>query len=268
MDNAGAVLGPLVGFVLLSWAHMGLRQVFAWAALPGALAVLSLVIGVKETPTAAAARPSQHAPDAAMQHDDAARQQRDGLRRYLITLALFTLGNSSDAFLLIRAAQIFHPGAGLGARVLADPHILLLWTAHNATKALLSHRAGVLSDRYGRQGVIVVGWGVYAGTYLAFAFASQAWQVWALFIVYGLYYALVEGAEKAMVADLAGAGRRGRAFGWYNATVGSMSLPASALFGLLYGRLGAVAAFGAAAALAFVASMLLLAWVRPPPRAT
>ena len=172
----------------------------------------------------------------------------------------------SDAFLLVRAAEVFHPGQPLGSAILADPRILLLWTLHNAVKALLSQRGGALSDRVGRRRVIVVGWAVYAITYLAFARATAPWQMWALFAFYGLYYALVEGAEKAMVADLAGEGRRGRAFGLYHAVVGAMSLPASALFGYLYARFGALAAFGTAAALAAAGSVLMLVLVPEPRR--
>lgn len=261
MDNGGAVLGPLVGFGLMYGAGLGLRAIFALAIVPGLLAVTALVLGVREAPREPAAPAASQQKNAATPQDP---EEARRLRRYLLTLALFTLGNASDAFLLVRAAQVFHPDQPLGSAILADPRILLLWTLHNGVKALLSQRGGALSDRVGRRRVIVAGWAVYALTYLAFAYAVAPWQIWALFAFYAGYYALVEGAEKAMVADLAGEGRRGRAFGLYHAVVGAMSLPASALFGFLYKTHGALAAFGTAAALAALGSLLLYALVPEP----
>jgi MFS family permease len=255
MDNAGAILGPLVGFALLRWLHLELRSIFALAAIPGALAVAALVFGVREVVAPARAA-------AAVQHGDVAMQQRAAdsrdLRRYLGVVALFTLGNSADAFLLVRAAQVLHPGAALGAAMLADPEVLLLWTAHNAVKALLSRAGGGLSDRFGRRPLIGAGWLLYALTYLWFAFAHARWEMWILFPLYGVYYALVEGPERALVAELAGEGRRGTAFGWFHGVVGVAALPASLLFGRLYQVHGAVAAFGTSAALAGAAAVGLL----------
>jgi MFS family permease len=133
--------------------------------------------------------------------------------------------------------------------------------AHNATKALLSTWAGALSDGIGRRRVIVAGWMVYAAVYLGFGYAGAAWHIWSLFVVYGLYYALVEGVQKALVADLAPASARGRAFGWYNATVGLVALPASLGFGWLADHYGQRVAFSVSAGLALVASLLLAALV-------
>ena len=278
MDNAGAVVGPLVGFALTVWLGLSLRTIFAWAALPGALAVASLVFGVREQPgrlpainaashkvTTAVAETAEATGGDTTRGTTVSGNPR-ALARYLVALAVFTLGNSSDAFLLVRAAEILRPAGDATVDSLANPMILLLWTLHNAVKALLSRAGGALSDRYGRRRLIGFGWVVYAATYLAFAFASRPWHMWALFAVYGLYYALSEGAEKALVADLAGEGRRGRAFGWFHATVGSLSLPASALFGFLYKTSGAVAAFGVAAGLAALAGVLLFTTVKEPER--
>ena len=260
MDNAGAVLGPLLGYALWQGAGLELRTMFAWAAVPGLLALVALIFGVRE-PVAPPA-------------SDAAKQQklvpippseRRALVRYLTAVAVFSLGNSSDAFLLVRAGQILHPGDSLGKAVLADPKVLLLWTLHNAVKALLSKSAGGLSDRLGRRRLIAAGWALYAVTYVAFGLADRPWQIWALFAVYGLYYSLVEGAEKALVADLAGPGRKGRAFGWFHGTVGIMALPASFLFGLIYNQWGALAAFSVSAVLAGVASLLLARVPAPSP---
>ncbi|MDB4968293.1 MAG: hypothetical protein JWN44_3982, partial [Myxococcales bacterium] len=180
------------------------------------------------------------------------------LGRYFVAVALFGLGNSSDAFLLLRAQQ-----CGVAIK-----WIPMLWMAHNGTKAALSTWGGALSDRLGRRRVIVSGWLLYAVVYLAFGYASQSWQIWALFVVYGLYYSLVEGSEKALVADLVSPRARGRAFGYFNAVVGLTALPASLAFGALADRYGARVAFTVSASLAALASLWLVALVRPPAAMT
>jgi MFS family permease len=262
MDNAGAVIGPLAGFAMMSGLHLGLRTIFAWTALPGALAILAL-LAIRE-PARGQAKAREEAPERDAPGDSAA------LVRYLVVLSIFTLGNASDAFLLLRAAEVLHPGAALGSAALADPTLLLLWSVHNAVKAALSYRGGALADRYGRRLTIGIGWTVYAAIYLAFGFASSPWQIWCLFAGYGLYYSLVEGAEKALVAELVPSHRRGSGFGWTNAVIGVLSLPASALFGFLFARYGAAVPFEVAAGLAATAAMLLWLLVRPatktPPR--
>jgi MFS family permease len=178
--------------------------------------------------------------------------------RYLVCVALFGLGNSSDAFLLLRGQQCGVP----------VKWIPLLWMAHNGTKAALSTWGGSLSDRIGRRHVIIAGWSLYALTYVAFGFASHAWHIWALFVVYGLYYSLVEGSEKALVADLVPAGARGRAFGWFNGVIGVAALPASLAFGAISDRWGARDAFMVSAVLAAAASSWLALLVRPPAAAS
>jgi len=264
MDNAGAVLGPLCGFALLRFGHLPLRTIFALAAIPGALAVLALLVGVVEVP-----RPAP-APLAALHKEQGGWQQRAGLPRpllaYLVCVALFTLGNSADAFLLVRAAQVLHPGVALGPALLADAEVLLLWTAHNAVKAALSTYGGRLSDRHGRRRLIGAGWLLYAAVYVGFALVDGRAGLWALFALYGVYYALCEGPERALVAELAGEGQRGTAFGWFHAVVGLCALPASLGFGLVYSAAGAVAAFATSAALAALATALLfLVRPRKPP---
>jgi MFS family permease len=174
------------------------------------------------------------------------------LRRYLLILLLFTLGNSADAFLLLRAGE-------LGV---APARLPLLWAFFHLVKMLAVFPFGALSDRIGRRGVIVAGWGVYAAAYFGFALATSEGQIWLLFAVYGLYYGLTEGAEKALLADLAPPAARGAAFGWFHATVGLGALPASLLFGLLWQWFGPLAAFGCGAALATVSALLLLTRVR------
>jgi MFS family permease len=249
LDNAGAIVGPLAATALLA-AGVGLRSVFLLAAIPGALAMAALVFGVREPPPPP--------PPARTVAGLTARARGATLARYLGAVALFGLGNSSDAFLLLRAQQ-------LGVAVKWIP---MLWMAHNGTKAALSTWGGALSDRVGRRRVIAAGWALYAVTYLAFGLATQAWQMWALFVVYGVYYALTEGTQRALVADLAPGWARGSAFGWYNAVVGVVALPASLGFGALADRFGAPVPFTVAALLAAAASLWLALLVRPPSPAT
>jgi MFS family permease len=249
MDNAGAVLGPAIAFSLLLVFGLSLRTVFLLSAIPGALAVAALVFGVRETPREPAP-PGAHAAAAA-----AARVPSAPFWRYLFVLALFALGNSSDAFLLLRARQLH----------VADAYLPLLWMLHNATKAALSTWGGALSDRVGRRRVIAAGWFVYGLVYEGFGAATQAWHIWALFAAYGLYYALTEGSEKALIAELVPASSRGRAYGLYYAVVGLVALPASIGFGFIAEHESPLTAFTAAAVLAAVASLLLVLLV--PERA-
>ena len=244
MDNAGAVVGPLVATGLLT-AGVALRNVFLLSAVPGALAMGALIFGVREERVARDATARVLVP--------LAPATRSALGRYLGAVALFGLGNSSDAFLLLRATQ-----CGVATR-----YIPLVWMVHNATKAALATWGGALSDRMDRRHVLIGGWAVYALVYLGFGYATSAWQIWALFVVYGAYYALTEGTGKALVADLAPPAARGRVFGWYNATVGIVALPASLLFGALTDRYGAHVPFILAASLALVAAAWLMLVVLP-----
>jgi MFS family permease len=179
MDHAGAMLGPLIASALLA-AGTPLRTVFALSAIPAALSVAVLVARWREQPRATAVPPAR---SAAAERSGAVPRP---LRAYLLVLALFTLGNSSDAFLLLRAQE-----TGLTLAV-----IPLLWTAHHVVKAAASTHAGALSDRIGRRRAILAGWTVYAASYAGFALASAAWHVWVLFGVYGFFHALTEGPEQ------------------------------------------------------------------------
>lgn len=236
-DHLGAVIGPLIAWVLLQRLHLPMRTVFMLSAVPGALAVLTIVIAVRDpkVPTPVVGDASAPA------HDGEAT---DALpRRFwfvLGVLLLFTLGNSTDAFLLLRAQQ-------LGVPVSVLP---LLWAVHHVVKSASSVPGGALSDRFGRRGVMLAGWAWYALVYIGFALATTALAAWALFLAYGLYFGLVEGAEKALIADLAPAARRGTAFGWYNAVMGIAALPASVLMGAVWTARGPVAAFSVGAGLA------------------
>ncbi len=246
MDHLGAVIGPLAAFLLMAGAGLSYRPVFLLSVIPGLAAVASLLFFVGEPAAPAPAH--------------AGGRLRDGglpapFRRYLLIVCLFTLGNASDAFLILRAVD-----AGVPAR-----YVPLLWGAFNLVKSSLSTPAGILSDRWNRKTLIVAGWLVYAACYGGWAFASgPAWVV-GLFLAYGLFAAATEGAERAFVADFVPPDRRGTAFGWFHLAVGISALPASVVFGIVWGRFGAAAAFGVSAGLAVAATGLLLALPAPGP---
>ena len=241
-DHAGAVAGPLLASGLLLLYPGQLRLVFLLAVVPGLLTLLVVLLRVRDP--AAPAAPSAGP-------DGPARPGFRGLGpafpRYLAVLVLFTLGNSTDAFLLLRAQQ-------LGVAPAAIP---LLWAALHVSKTAWSVPGGMVADRFGARRSVVAGWVWYAAVYAGFALAGAAWHAWALFAAYGLFFGLTEAPEKALVARLAPAGMGGRAFGAYHFAVGVAALPASVLFGLAWEGLGARAAFLLGAGVALVAAALL-----------
>ena len=248
-DHAGAVVGPLIAFALLRWEQLPLRTVFLFAALPGVLSVVVLVLGVRETPRNA--RAAIGAKKAGVPSFDASLGR--AFWTFLTSVLLFTLGNSTDAFLILRANQ-------LGVSVALVP---ILWAALHVVKSAASVPGGALSDRFGRKPLILAGWAVYAAVYVGFGRATETWHAWALFLAYGTFFGLTEGTQAALIADLVGQARRGTAYGWYYLAVGIGALPASVLFGLVWDRVSPRAAFDVGAALAFAAALVLLA-VRPP----
>jgi MFS family permease len=241
MDHAGAVIGPLVATALLGLGWP-LRRVFWVALVPGVASVLA-VLTVRERHSG----PAEHegAPAGA-----APPRLPGSLRTYLAILLLFSLGNSSDAFLLLRAKDLGVPVASLP----------LLWTLFHVAKLVSSYLGGDWSDRIARPKLIVSGWMVYAATYLAFGVATQPWHVWALFVVYGSYYGLTEPAEKALVKDLAPPAARGRAYGFYNFIIGVSAVPAGLLTGWLWQTRSPLVALATGAGIAAVASAALVAW--------
>lgn len=245
-DNAGAVAGPVIAFVLLQWDGMTMRHVFWLALVPGALAVATVVWGVREVPkqTARSGAPL-----------DLSQPMGGRFWAFMAVIFVFTLGNSTDAFLLLRAKQ-------LGVPLALTP---IIWALLNAVKSLTNTPGGALSDRIGRRPTLVIGWLFYAAVYFAFARASQQWHAWALFAVYGIYFGFTEGAERALVSDIVPAERRGTAFGWFNLAVGLGALPASLIFGVIWDRVGAGAAFTLGASLALLAAVgiLLVGKARP-----
>lgn len=261
-DHAGAMVGPLIALACLQWLGMPVRHVFWVAAIPGALAVMVAIAFVREqraSPVAAlivaasiVAAPTTPAVTAGL---GAALPRSFWLT--MLPILVFTLGNSTDAFLLLRASQLGVPTA----------LIPLVWVLLHLVKSASSTPAGAFSDRVGRRPLIVAGWVLYAAVYAGFSLAADAWHAWALFGVYGVVFGLTEGAEKALVADLVPASRRGTAFGWYQATVGVASLPASIAFGVVWDRYGSPAAFAMGATLAVGAALIMSLVVLTPPDA-
>ncbi|MGH7622135.1 MAG: MFS transporter, partial [Gemmatimonadaceae bacterium] len=230
---------------ILTWWHASLRTVFWLAAIPGAIAVIVAFAGVHEVERSGAA---------SGKNTELRRAMGGRFWIFLIIIFIFTLGNSTDAFLLLRARQ-------LGVPVALAP---ILWALLNGVKAISNVPGGSLSDRVGRRPTLVAGWLVYAAVYLLFARASHAWHAWALFAAYGIFFGLTEGTELALVADVVPVARRGAAYGWYYLAIGIGALPASLVFGLLWDRFGSPVAFITGAALALAAAVLLA--LAPPAR--
>jgi len=255
MDHCGAVIGPLVGYVLVilfvahsqSPTRSEFTRIFLIASVPALMAVLVAMFFMRESPVS---RPAEaEMPKLTLRGFDG------NFKRFLVILALFTLSNSSDSFLILRAVDS-------GVSVAMVP---LLWAAHHATKVLSSLFGGDLSDRLGRKRLIVSGWVLYAAVYAGFAFATQEASLWVLFLIYGIYFGLVEGAEKALVADLVRPEQRGTAYGLYNLAFGVTVFPASLLMGMIWDWKGPATAFLASAFVGATAAVLLLIFVRPHP---
>ncbi len=238
MDHLGAAIGPSLAFCFL-WIWPGqLRTLFLLTAVPGLLVVLLMWFGLREQPIETRA---------AKEFSFTLRPFDWRFRLYLVALAIFTLGNATDAFLLLRAGEL-----GVQAEL-----IPLLWGAFHVVKSAGSLVAGRAVDRFGPRPLIYGGWLLYAGIYLAFARATTPGEVWLFFLIYGVFHALTEPAERTLVANLVAADRKGLAFGWFNFAVGIVALPASLLFGVIYEKLGAPAAFAWSALLALAAAALL-----------
>lgn len=242
MDHAGAVAGPLIAAGLLLVFPGQVPLVFLLSFIPGMLAVVLAAAALREREPVRSA-----APGAGFSARSAWNEMPGRFRKYLAIVLLFTLGNSTDAFLLLRAQE-------LGVPVALLP---VIWMTLHLVKMAVSVPGGMLSDRVGRKRVIAAGWAVYALVYAGFAAAGEQWHAWALFACYGIYFGLTEGVEKALVADLAPPRLRGSAFGLYHLAVGLAALPASVLFGVIWQQAGAGAAFGFGAVLALCAAVLL-----------
>ena len=250
-DHLGAVFGPIVASILL-WIYAENPQsptvseyqnVFLLASIPVVIGLFVIVFFVKE--------------DGKNELDETIEKTRiklslnefDGnFKRCLLIIALFTLSNSTDAFLLLRAGEAGIP----------TPLLPILWMFLHFSKVVSSLIGGSLSDKFGRKKLIFSGWILYALVYAGFAFISEAWQAWALFLIYGVYFGLTEGAEKALVADLVPPEKRGTAFGFYNLAFGITVFPASLLLGGIWSWFGASYAFLFSAFLSIIAAFFLL----------
>jgi MFS family permease len=255
MDHGGAVIGPLVGYLLVvlfvansrSPTTQEFSKIFLVASVPALMAVLVAVFFMRESPV----RTDQNAQMAKL----SLRGFDSNFKRFLLILALFTLSNSSDSFLILRAIDS-------GVSIAMVP---LLWAAHHGTKVLSSLLGGDLSDRLGRKRLIVSGWVLYAAVYAGFAFVSNIASLWILFLIYGIYFGLAEGAEKALVADLVRPEQRGTAYGLYNLAFGVTVFPASFLMGMIWDWKGPKVAFLISAVMGATAAAMLLLFVRPHP---
>ena len=253
-DTAGAMVGLLFALLVVWWTQsnrqelgqLTFRTIVLVSLAPAILAVLALTFGAQDI----AMKTRHEKPRFAF------KALGKPFMFFMIIVSIFDLGNSSDAFLVLRAQE----------RGISVTGILGMLVTFNLVYTLTSTPAGSLSDRLGRRKLIIFGWLVYAAIYLGFGLAQVAWQVWTLYVAYGIYYGLAYGSSKAMVADLVPETLRGTAYGTYNAILGILDFPASLIAGILWqgiGRwqgLGAPAPFLFGAALAFLAAALLLIW--------
>jgi len=245
LDHTGAVVGPLLAILVLNGIGLSLRQTIYLAVIPGAIGVVLLLVFLREEvngqrSTVNVAEPSTRLPSTV---------DRSLFVKAIIAIALFSLANSSDAFLLLQAHA-----AGVTTALLP-----LLWAAHHVIKSLFSTAAGGLSDRIDRRWLLVAGWSSYAVIYAIFPFARTLTAFFVLFILYAIPFTLAEGAERAWIADLVPAEVRGRSFGVYYLANGLCVLAGTALFGIIYQQVSPRAAFNTGAALAIAAVIAVLA---------
>ncbi len=238
LDHTGAIVGPLLAMLLLEWIHLGERTVFALSVIPGLIGVLLIIAFLKEP---------AHETRASRVELARAGELPAAFWRAIAAVALFSLANSSDVFLLLQAHVAGVP----------TPMLPALWAANHVIKALFSMRAGALSDRIDRRWLLIIGWTSYGVIYLVFPHAKSMTAFVLLFVVYAIPFTLTEGAERAWIAQHAPAAIRGRSFGYYYLTNGVCVLLGTALFGWIYDRVGHQGAFEVGAALALIAA----AWV-------
>lgn len=250
-DHLGAVLGPICAFVLLYFlagnpenpTAQDYSQVFLFASVPVVLGLFVIIFFVKEEKHEVSTEETSFTPI------KLSLKEFDGnFKKFLIIIAVFTLSNSTDAFLLLRAEQ-----AGVSPAFLP-----LLWMVLHLSKVVFSLIGGDLSDKIGRKTLIFSGWLIYAAVYAGFAFVNAEWQAWALFIIYGIYFGLTEGVEKALVADLVEKEKRGTAYGFYNLAFSITVFPASLIFGALWTSFNAQTAFLISASISILAAIFLL----------
>lgn len=265
INRAGDTLGAFTGLAIalliilatqsqsISLTRDTFQTIVLISLIPAILAVIVLALGARETPITTRTQPPRLS----------LREMSPAFRRFLVIVLIFTLGNSSDAFLILRAQE----------RGLSLAGVLGLLMAFNLVYTLVAGPAGALSDRIGRRRLILIGWAIYGVIYLGFALADSVWQIVLLYTLYGVYYGVFDGASRALVADFVPPEKRGTAYGIYNTAVGLMALPASLIAGILWQGIGAWTGFGpaapflAGAVLALIALVLLLRW-HPPTTQT
>lgn len=256
MDHTGAVLGSITASLLLYFFTIELKTIFLLSVIPGIIAVLLMIFGVRNIQK----RDKIEVPRKYVIPNKTTIGKKEILKfsdfkklgkqfpLYLVVLVIFTLGNSTDAFLLLRASE-------LGFQITVIP---LLWAILHISKALFCILGGYISDKIGRKVMILSGWFVYFLTYLGFAYFNEYYLIYLLFIIYGLYFGLTEGVEKALVADIVPKENIGTAFGFYNLSLGIATLPASVIFGLIWKTYSFRAAFLTGAIISIAASIMLL----------
>jgi MFS family permease len=246
LDHLGAVIGPLLASLFLIQGA-NFRLIFFLAFIPALISVLVLTTFVQEKKSEKGSSlnlSANHLPQALSRR----------FLSFLIIVAIFSLGNSSDAFLILRAKD-----CGISLTL-----IPILWVFLHVIKTFSSLPGGIFSDRFGRGKVIIIGWLIYALVYFGMGRVSTSQSIWLLFGIYGLYFGLTEGVEKALVADLVKGETRGTAYGIYNAVIGISALPASLLMGWLWQTFGAQVAFSFGGGLALLAAILLYILIREP----
>lgn len=237
MDTLGAIIGPLVAFIILGLSQQNYRLLFGLAFIPGLVAIILIIFGVREI-----------VPEAKRVFRFSLKTVDQRLKIFLIIMIVFTLGNSSDAFLILRARNI-----GVSASV-----IPLLWLTFNFSYFLWAYPAGVLSDRVGRRKTIFLGFLIFSACYTGFALNQSPFIIWFIFIIYGLYYGFTEGNLRAYVADLTDPEIRATVFGLFHTVVGITLLPANLLMGFLWQRFGFQIALLLGASLSLISGFALI----------
>jgi MFS family permease len=248
MDHAGAVAGPLVATAFLFFYPEAYRPLFMWTLVPGMVVLLLIVrLPDERTSVAGPSVPESSAPGPLVPGPSVPASMPGRFYKAMAVITLFSLGNASDAFLLLRLTD-------LGVAAVWIP---LLWSALHVVKMTSSVLGGAMSDRLGRRAMIALGYLWYAAIYAALGWLESLPAVIVTFLAYGVYFGLTEGVEKAWVADMAPATARGTAFGIYNAALGFGGLAASLLFGAIWTRVSSAAAFLTGGCLALAATLLL-----------
>ncbi|MFS8130392.1 MAG: MFS transporter [Candidatus Dojkabacteria bacterium] len=246
LDTLGSVVGPLFLFVLLVVLQDDTDKylkIFLLSAIPLFFTLGIIIFKVRESPVVE---------DKVLKTETKSSSLSKKFFIFLAIMILFSLGNSSDTFLILRAQNV-------GVALLAIP---LVYALFNLVYASASIPLGSLSDRIGREKVIIIGWVAYLVAYLGFGLANQTYQIWLLFAFYGIYYATTEGVAKALVADLVESSHRGRAYGIYNATIGLITLPAGIIAGYLWDKVSASAPFIFGSIMAGLATICLFVFIR------